>query len=209
MTCKHSHKSRSRRRKANRSLRRYLIVSEDSKSSLDYFRAFPIDKKRAKIVTLGGAGDALNVVQKGIELQQDAQKVGSPFIQVYCTFDRDSMPQDRYNQACQLAATQNDLTAIWSNECFELWYLLHFSYRNTAIGRKEIYRVLKGASHLGRTYQKGDPSIFAELKPKLETALKNASQLAYHAREENSVMPWNVNPSTEVHQLVNKLRELS
>ena len=33
-------------------------------------------------------------------------------------------------------ATANDLKVAWSNEAFELWYLLHFIFLDTAITRK-------------------------------------------------------------------------
>ena len=56
------------RRKSTRSLFRYLIVGEDSKSSLDYLLAFEIPKDFAEIVPEGGAGNTVSVVERGIEL---------------------------------------------------------------------------------------------------------------------------------------------
>jgi hypothetical protein len=194
-----------KRREIIRKRRRYLIVSEDSKSSVDYLKSFPYDEDLVEIVTEGGAGDPARVVRTGIALQKEAKKSKEPFIEVYCVFDRDD--HESYQQAFDLIKGENSIKAIWSNECFELWYLLHFEFRNSGMGRKEIYSKLNKI--LGRKYNKGDTSVVEQLTDRMEEAHANAVRLLDYAYGENSQAPWMVNPSTKIHVLVQKLIELN
>lgn len=194
-----------KRRKVIRNRRRYLIVSEDSKSSVDYLKSFPYDEELVEIVTEGGAGDPARVVKTGIALQKEAKKSKEPFIEVYCVFDRDD--HESYQQAFDLIKGKNSIKAIWSNECFELWYLLHFEFRNSGMERKEIYSKLNEL--LGREYDKGDISVVEQLKDKMGQAHANAAKLLEYAYDENPQAPWMVNPSTKMHELVQKLIKLN
>jgi hypothetical protein len=202
---RHHRQSGPTRRPATRKRRRYLIVSEDSKSSLDYLSAFPVDRSLVEIVREGGAGNTVAVVTRGIELQKEATSAGQPFIHVYCVFDKDDWEISRYQSAFIEAGKHNDITAIWANECFELWYLLHFSYHNSGIGRDLIYKKLETADRLGKDYQKGDTSIYEMLRSQREAALRNADKLLVSARDESPTQPWMINPSTNVQIVVRKL----
>ncbi|MDQ8183631.1 RloB family protein [Pelagicoccus sp. SDUM812005] len=197
------------RRTRTRKLKRYLIVSEDSKSSLDYFLSFPVDKTRVEVVPEGGAGNTISVVQRGVELQEIAKKEGNPFIHVYCVFDRDNFPIQRYQQAFELENQHTDLTAVWANECFELWYLLHFAYHDTGIGRHDLMNRLKTKNRLGHVYQKNDDQLYNELVDKLDAAINNASKLLYEAKKRSPQRFWDENPSTNIQELVLKLRDLN
>ena len=183
-----------------------MIVSEDSRSSLDYLCSFPFNPKIVEIITEGGAGNTVGVVDKGIELKEAAQKDSNPFIHVYCVFDKDDWNSNRYEAAFAKANRHNDLTAIWANECFELWYLLHFEYRNTSIARNELCKLLE--DRLGTKYRKTDESIYKLLLEKQEDAIKYAGRLLSEAQKDNQMFPWRKNPSTNVHMLVQKLNSL-
>jgi hypothetical protein len=91
---------------------------------------------------------------------------------------------------------------VWANECFELWYLLHFCYRDTGIGRGDLYKELSKSDRLNRKYDKADKTVFELLKGRRSTAHRNASRLL----EFNS-SPL-TNPSTNVHNLVATLERL-
>ena len=120
----------------------------------------------------------------------------------WCVIDRDEHPIDRYRRAFELAKNYDDVTVIWGNECFELWYLLHFCYRDTPIGRAELRREISKPDRLNRKYEKSDDAIFALLKEKLPDAQRNATRLL---RFNPSPM---ANPSTNIHQLVERLLAL-
>jgi len=124
---------------------------------------------------------------------------------IYCVFDRNSFPAERFNRALELASN-NGIEAIWSNECFEIWYLLHFCYRNTAVSRQELCKELSKKNRLNRRYDKADVSLFSELEASLYVAIKNAERLLEHFGKEHN--PERDNPSTNVHILVKKLLEI-
>ena len=73
------------------------------------------------------------------------------FDRVWVVFDKDDF--NDFNEAIALAGRKGFM-AGWSNEAFELWYLLHFVYLDSAISRadyitkleNEIRRELKDAT---------------------------------------------------------------
>ena len=194
------------RRAETRPLRRYLIVCEDSKSSADYLRAFRIPPDVAEVQTIGGQGNTDSLVERARELQEKATLLKQPYIHVWCVFDRDEHPPKRFCRAIDLCRSRRDMTAIWSNECFELWYLLHFCYRDTAIGRHELVTELGRPDRLGKKYDKADTGLYSALEAQMPTALRNATRLL--ASYGSELKPATANPATMVHILVRQLLEI-
>lgn len=186
---------------ASRPRRRYLIVAEDSKSGLDYLRAFPISPV-VQIESEGGAGNTISVVERALELREEALRFRKPYARVWCVIDRDDHPMERYQRAFEAAKPFSDVTVIWANECFELWYLLHFCYRDTGIGRLDLRRELARPNRLNRRYDKADKEVFARLQGRVEVAVRNARRLL-----QSNPSP-DTNPSTNVHELVEQLLKL-
>lgn len=200
-------------RKAGRStvvrkLLRHLIVCEDSKSGADYLRSFEVAADFAEVVVVGGAGNTCGVVEKALALRQAAIDSRQPYSHVWCVFDRDSFPAKDFNRAFDLASGKDkgDVNIIWSNECFELWYLLHFELRTTGTGRKTLRREISETNRLGKKYDKGDATVFDRLKDKTATAIKNSKKLL--AEYGDRLKPERDNPSTNVHELVIVLQKL-
>ena len=200
--------SKSGRREAVRQIHRHLVVCEDEKSAADYLRAFKVSDDFAEVVVEGGAGNTDSVVEKALELRAAAMTSGTPYASVWCVFDRDSFPAKNFNRAFDLARGDDtrDVHIIWSNECFELWYLLHFEFRVTGIGRKELYAELSKPTRLGKKYDKADKTVFALLKDKLPTAMKHAQKLLDDYG--TTLNAGRDNPSTNVHELVAVLHAL-
>jgi hypothetical protein len=121
------------------------------------------------------------------------------FDQVWCVFDRDSNPAVQFNAAIDLAK-RNGIRVAYSNQAFELWYLLHFQYLDTALHRKDYIQRL--ATHLGHPYQKNDFHVYAELLPLREQAIHNTRQLL---AQYQPTRPAEDDPSTTVHRLVEQL----
>ena len=93
----------------------------------------------------------------------------------------------------------------YSNEAFELWYLLHFDYHNTAISRSTYKKRL--TARLGFKYKKKDPNIYEKIEDRQAIAIRNATKLfdEYKGRHR----PAYDNPVTTVHHLVKELLEAS
>ncbi len=164
--------------------------------------SFEVPTDYAEIVSEGGAGNTVSVVEKALELKKKAEYQNRPFVHIWCVIDRDDFPLGRYNRAFELARKHNDVTVIWANECFELWYLLHFCLRDTPIGRADLRKELSKPGRLNRPYKKADKEIFALLKPLRPTACRNAINL------QKTNPSHRQNPSTNVHYLVDRLADI-
>lgn len=126
---------------------RILIVCEGKKTEPAYFRAFHLSN-----VTIEGVGmNTQSLVQRAVELRDAALRERRGYDAIWCVFDRDSFPADVFNQALALAQ-RNNFGVTYSNEAFELWYLLHFHYYQHASSRKQYEHLL--STLLTHPYQK-------------------------------------------------------
>lgn len=188
----------------NRPLRRILILCEDEKSSVLYLEKFPVDTDVVEVDCEGTGKNTDSLMEDAIQRRTKAIEQGRPYQEIWVVFDRDSFPKHHFNRAFDLARAHREVIACWSNECFELWYLLHFQYQNSGMDRDRISEEV--SKKIGRPYLKNDATIFDTLNPSLSTALKNANRL-YQWNESNRTRC--DNPSTKVHHLVALLQKLN
>ncbi|MDY7008767.1 MAG: RloB family protein [Cyanobacteriota bacterium] len=99
-------------------------------------------------------------------------------------------------------AENNNIKVAYSNEAFEIWYLLHFEYRDTAMSRKDDKKAL--TEKLNKKYEKNSNTMYEILESKQPQAIKNAEKLF---KQYNPNNPANNNPSTTVHLLVKQLNK--
>jgi len=182
-----------------------LIVCEDSKSARYYFESFPIDPKRAEVFPVGTGMNTDSLVEEAMRMAAKAAKACQPYSEIWCVFDRDSFPLEKYHRAFELARA-NGLKVAWANEAFELWYLLHFNYLDTGISRDDYKGKLKDC---GLVYDKADKTIYAKVKGRQDTAIMHARKLERYWNEMGKQFPERDNPSTGVHKLVEFLNELA
>jgi len=176
---------------------RYLIVCEGEKTEPNYFRAFPEYTLVYAIQVEGAGANTTSVVERAIELRDEVG--GYEDDEVWAVFDRDSFPPERFNEALLLAKNRG-IRVAYSNEAFELWYLLHFAYRDTGLSRTQYKSKLTRS--LGERYRKNSEQMYDKLLPMQEQAIQNASRLlASHT----PLVPESCNPSTTVHLLVLRL----
>jgi hypothetical protein len=143
------------RRSANKKQIRelILIVCEGSKTEPNYFKGFQL----TNVDVHGTGSNTLSVVQKAIDLKREARKMGKIYDQVWCVFDRDSFTPARFNDALQLA-NNNSFSVAYSNEAFELWYILHYEYLQSALSRYDYIDRL--SELLGYRYVKKTNPIY-------------------------------------------------
>jgi len=99
---------------------RFLIVCEGEKTEPNYFNSFRVPKDVIQIEVKGVGENPSKLVESAKDLKKQED-----YDQVWCVFDRDNwLPQD-FNNAIQNAENQN-FNVAYSNEAFELWYVLHF-----------------------------------------------------------------------------------
>jgi hypothetical protein len=172
----------------------FLIVCEGERTEPNYFLAFRMAGDVRRIDVHGLGYNTRSLVEKTIELASEGE-----YDQVWCVFDRDSFPAQAFNDALELARHQRFHVA-YSNEAFELWYLLHFHYYNTGLSRRDYCERLDEL--LGWKYKKNDLRIYRQLLSHQPDAIRNARQLLMKYDPPNPVRD---NPSTTVFRLVEEL----
>lgn len=191
-------KARLERKTKMRDIRKILIVCEGKKTEPGYFRCFA-----AKPEVEGLGFNTVSLVKEACRLREKRARNGIKYIETWCVFDRDSFPTQLYHNAILLAEKEHILCAF-SNESFELWYLLHFEYCDAQLGRSQYETKLTG--YLNQKYRKNDPDMFAKLKSRQAKAIKNAKRL-YDSQKH--LPDFRKNPVTTVFRLVERLNEAS
>ncbi len=178
----------------------FLIVCEGERTEPIYFKAFKLQS--AKVKVFGAGYNTLSLVKKTIELKEKAREKNEIYEQVWSVFDRDSFPKQDFNAAFDLAK-KKEIKIAYSNEAFELWYLLHFHYYNSGISREKYEEKL--TKLLKHKYEKKSRTIYAEIIDKQDDAIRNAQKLL--ETYEKTHNPEKDNPSTTVHHLVQELNK--
>ena len=189
----------------------HLIVTEGTKTEPKYFESLR-DKIKEKYddrisVQVDGLGD--NTVNLFYRAQKIADESPNVFKHVWIVYDIDDFPPENINLAAELCAThsseQTEYHATWSNQCIELWFLLHFSYFHSDIHRDEYYPKLTQQLKRKRKgeYKKNRGDMFDILNPYIDTAIANAKKLA---EDNEGKTPAQSAPGTEVYRIIEKLK---
>ncbi len=188
----------SKRRPYTRPLRQnFLIVCEGERTEPNYFKSFRV-RKDVQVQVIGEGYNTRSLVERAIELEQEGE-----YDQVWVVFDRDDFPAQNFNEAIALAG-RNDIGVAYSNEAFEIWYLMHFNYHDVATARRLYKQML--TERLGFKYWKNHPNIYEHLQMKQADAIRNAERLLQTYTPHR---PAYDNPCTTVHRLVQALNEFA
>ena len=183
---------RVRRADRQETVQSFLIVCEGSKTEPNYFQGFRVPELVVDVKSPGNSPRKL--VNEALELREQGE-----YDQVWCVFDRDDCDIGDFNGAIQRAESQG-VRVAYSNQAFELWFLLHFHFYNTPMRRADY--VEKLSELLASPYRKNDPHVYEQLHWRQPTALGNAERLISQYSPPN---PGTDDPSTTVHRLVKEL----
>ncbi|MDX9744880.1 MAG: RloB family protein [Arcobacteraceae bacterium] len=202
-----------------------IIACEDEVSAPTYFKMLVAKLIENKLITQNSFVIATHHKNHPTGVLEDLKnhksnngKKYKDFEHKWIVIDRDIQrvnggghKKEDFNNAI-IGAKQSNVEVAYANDSFELWYLLHFDYRDTSILRDEILEkvIEKLKARNSHKFTKLDDEnikqenytklIFDELLELQETAIKNAQRLL--ASYGNSHNPENDNPSTTVHKLV-------
>ncbi len=197
----------------------FLIVCEDEKTEPYYFKQFVglFPEETVFLRAVGTGSSSLGVVERSeVEKNILASESNKHVDEVWVVFDKDDAEKspgntERFKQAFKKAQELSHRVA-YSNEVFELWLLLHLKGvdANNELPREEIYSQLDSAGK--------------SCEPKFEYIHGNTNivdLVAKHGNEDNAIeraatilklkegiQPIEANPSTTVHILIKRLREL-
>ena len=166
----------------------WLIVCEGSSTEPNYIESlirFANTKTQSAKLLYQIEGDGRNsisLVKSVDDLLSEIEfyKIKSDILygQVFVLFDKDSFGKDCFDNAIKMAAARGYIP-VWSNECFELWFILHYEYFVADTGRKSYFRKLN--DHLGVTNYEDEKAmdIFSIIhsRKRIAEALRNAEKL--------------------------------
>lgn len=163
---------------------KWLIVCEGKETEPNYFQSLIeyansiSDKKiKCRIKGLGRNTESLvTSIDKFFNFVDDLKiKEDIPYGKIFAVFDKDSFAKGQFNNAIHMAEKKGYI-ALWSNECIELWFLLHFNLLSSNITRQEYFKKLE--AKLDRKYLKNDNHFdMLDSKNRLKIAVRNAKKL--------------------------------
>ena len=188
----------------------HLIVSEGTDTEPNYFEAVKneINSKYRNHIKLQIEGLGDNTVNLFYRAKNKNKKSLNGYKHVWIVYDTDSFPAEHINLTAELCRNEStDETtyhALWSNQCIELWFLLHFALYQSDIHRAGYFpKLTEYLLDMGvGEYKKNREDIYKVLKPKLKTAIVNAKKLA---EINEGKTPANSAPGTEIHKLMEEL----
>lgn len=128
-----------------------IIICEGEITEPKYFDSFKIKygNNLVEVHPIGIGGAPETVVQKAIEELQkrkrEAKKSGNSFdleIEAWAAFDRDDIPMSKIRDAIALAE-RNKVFVAFSNPCFEVWGLMHYSLYSRPGHQSECHKALE------------------------------------------------------------------
>lgn len=176
-------------------MRESFMIFCEGQTEVGYFSSF---KKRAKSMN---GGNALAVVQQAVAQKNAATK---PIDQYWVVFDKDASNDADFNAAI-LLATQNNIKPAWSNQAFELWFILHYSAYTQATNRRNYEAILRKyipAYNTGNKSEMQGKQLFAFTNQLLENAINNAPA-GYNSF--GTLQPAKKESCTTVYELVNEI----
>jgi hypothetical protein len=198
----------------------YLIVCEGEKTEPKYFSSLKESLPKGVLeltqIDIDGTGkNTLSIIVEAKKLRKRyEEKYLRKIDKVWAVFDKDSFPSKNFNNAINKGEhSRPKINCAWTNEAFELWYLLHFSYYNTSLSRHQYQKLLekeiiKASGKKGYKYKKNSTEMYALLNSlgNQDFAISNAEKLEklYNDRSFS-----NHNPCTKVHLLIKELKELT
>ena len=121
----------------------FLIVCEGEKTEPNYFKSL---KEKLPVgvvdyIKIEGEGkNTLTLIEETNIIRERKEKGmnGRKFDHTWAVFDRDSFPETNFDNAINKGEQQKrKINCAWSNEAFELWYLLHLEFVNVPMTRED------------------------------------------------------------------------
>lgn len=207
---------RKRRKEEFRDLRdaQFYIFCEGVKTEPNYFLSFKKSIEQNAIykdmvhIEVEGCGKAPTGVLKVAESYVIENNIKKG--QVWCVYDKDDFTAENFDSVLikinALNKRNKDVQffAAWSNQCIEIWFLLHFVDYISDNHRKEyiesLNAVMKGYN---KKYEKNDKEMFDFLLKHGDP--KRAIKFAKRKIEGVSKLPSQIAPGTNVFALVEEL----
>ncbi len=182
---------------------RILIVCEGAKTEPNYFKSIQSTLPRhvVEICIYGEGANTQSLVSRAKEIRNSKKDTEYSYDEVWVVFDKDSFTSSQFDNAIH-SAEATGMKVAWSNEAFELWYILHFEARQTGMSRTKYKACL--TKHLGVPYKKNARDMYSKLIAKGDE-LKAIQRAKLLLKAHVDTPHHAANPCTKVNELVAKL----
>jgi len=188
----------------------HLIVTEGTDTEPTYFQAVRdvINSQYRGKIQLDIYGEGDNTLSLFKKARQKVADNPNGYKHVWVVYDTDDFPAEHIDKTAELCAgsstEETEFHAIWSNQCVELWFLLHFSYMQSDLHRTEYWPKLSNClnSISAGEYKKNRDDMFKVLRPYMNVGIINAKKLA---QVNNGKPPSKSAPGTKIYELIEKL----
>ena len=179
---------------------RFLIVCEGEKTEPNYFNKYRVPGLiHVRAVGFGVSPSQLVDIAFELRRESSGNRDQDKYDQVWCVFDKDDCNESDFNNAI-MRAEKLELKVAYSNQTFELWYLLHFHFYNSPMHRKDYEKKL--SELLDSPYRKNRTDMYDRLRSQQKIAIRYSKRLLGHYPNRRPALD---NPSTTVHLLVEEL----
>ncbi len=189
--------------------KKFLIVCEGQTEEI-YFKSFPVLTATVSAKETGRTKLAL--VNKARDLAKEDN-----YDEIWCVFDMDINYADQekqrndFNGAVKQCQETKKFKVAYSNDCFELWFYLHFAYTDQQNHRTFYYRKLREFWDINYEKKGKELEFCSTIYDKLQAdncsqteAIKRAEKLH---QSQNDKLPCDQNPITTVYELVRELNK--
>lgn len=189
--------------------KKFLIVCEGQTEEI-YFKSFPVLTATVSAKETGRTKLAL--VKKAKELAKDDN-----YDEIWCVFDMDinyanqENQRNDFNSAVKQCQETKKFKVAYSNDCFELWFYLHFNYTDQKHHRSFYYGKLREFWGINYEDKGKDLDFCMKIYSKLQDpncsqqeAINRAEKL-FNSKTHDS--PCDQNPVTTAYELVKELNK--
>ncbi|MFW5891347.1 MAG: RloB family protein [bacterium] len=152
--------------------KKILILCEGEQTEVRYFNSLKGCNRLTSLhIIKCNENTPVRLVNQAVCLKK-LEDVSDPYNSIWVIFDKDNHTDI---ERAFIIAYKENINIIYSNRCFEYWYLLHFEYTTRDfLSCKELIKHLE--KYLGNAYNKSQ-SYFDKLQNKLPIAMNNATKL--------------------------------
>ena len=187
----------------------FLIVCEGTKTEPNYFESIKklLPRGVLEFIDIQGTGtNTISLIEWAEKFRDKEAQNNRKYDQTWAVFDKDSFPARNFDNAVNKGEDLKDkINCAWTNEAFELWYLLHFEYVSVGMSREDYKPLLEKwlTKKTGKSfkYEKNLPDMYDILQEfgNEKQAILWAEKLEKGYQDKQFSTH---NPCTKVHHLI-------
>ena len=193
----------------------HLILCEGEKTEPNYFREIKnrIDNKYKgeKIdieIIEGTKRGRLNLLKLA---EEEVRKSKKKYNHVWLVYDKDEFNKDEFDNTVYKIEALNKkgkvkYHALWSNQCIEVWFLLHFIDLKVDVSREEYIEKINEnwkKHKIDEKYTKNDKEIYNKLEKYQDTAIKRTKKII---EENKGKAPSKIAPGSTIYEIIEELK---